>query len=477
VSAILWTAGEAANATGGQAIRNWEATGISIDSRTVKPGDLFVALAGPSYDGHDFIAAALAKGAVAAMAHRRPAAVSADAPLLMVDDTLKALTRLGLAGRARSQARFVGVTGSVGKTGTKEALRLAFSTQAETFANAGSLNNHWGVPLSLARLPQSVAIGIFEVGMNHAGELGPLSRMVRPEIAVITTVEAAHLEFFDSVEAIADAKAEIFEGVDPSGVAILNRDNAQFDRLALDAKARGIKRIVGFGEHAEAEARLIECQIEPEGSSVKADILGRRLDYRLAAPGRHWVQNSLAVLATVAVMGLDLGLAAGALGSFAAPKGRGQRRTLGLPGGSFELIDESYNASPAAMRAAFAVLGKTRIGAGGRRIAVLGDMRELGKTAGKLHAGLARPLIDAGIDLVLACGPLMAELQSALPREKRGGYAADSQGLVAAVIAAVKPGDVVLVKGSLGTRMAPIVEALLDLDRAAQPTARAANGH
>jgi UDP-N-acetylmuramoyl-tripeptide--D-alanyl-D-alanine ligase len=472
---VLWTSSEAARATSGHAMGQWQATGVSIDSRSVQAGDLFVALAGPSFDGHDFIAASLTKGAVAAMAHRRPLGLSADAPLLMVDDTLAALTRLGLAGRARSKARLVGVTGSVGKTGTKEALRLALSSQAETFANAESLNNHWGVPLSLARLPTSAALGVFEIGMNHPGELGPLSRMVRPDVAIITTIEAAHLEFFDSLETIADAKAEIFEGMDAKGSAVLNRDNAQFDRLARHARRHGITRIIGFGEQAGAEARLIDCRLEAMSSNVKADILGRRIDYRLAAPGRHWVQNSLGVLAVVAALGLDLGLAAATLASFSPPKGRGQRRHLGLPGGHFELIDESYNASPSAMRAAFAVLGHARPGSGGRRIAILGDMREMGPAAARLHGELAGPLMAAGVDLVLTCGPFMSELQAALPRDKRGGHAADSQGLIPAVLATVRPGDVVLVKGSLGTRMAPIVEALLALESAGRP-ARAANG-
>ena len=471
----LWTSGDLARATRGYAMGSWEASGVSIDSRSVQPGELFVALAGPSFDGHDFIAAALAKGAVAAMAHRRPAGLSANAPLLMVDDTLAALTRLGLAGRARSKARLVGVTGSVGKTGTKEALRLALSSQAETFANAGSLNNHWGVPLSLARLPMTAALGVFEIGMNHAGELGPLSRMVRPDVAIITAIEAAHLEFFASLEAIADAKAEIFEGMDAKASAVLNRDNAQFGRLAVQARRRGIAHIIGFGEHVGAEARLIDCRLEATDSQVKADILGRRLDYRLAAPGRHWVQNSLGVLAVVAALGLDLGLAAATLASFSPPKGRGQHRHLALPGGHFELIDESYNASPAAMRAVFAVLGHAKPGPGGRRIAVLGDMREMGPTSPRLHAELAGPLVAAGVDLVLTCGPLMNELQSTLPRDKRGGHAADSQSLIPAVVATVRPSDVVLVKGSLGTRMAPIVEALLALESADRP-ARRANG-
>jgi UDP-N-acetylmuramoyl-tripeptide--D-alanyl-D-alanine ligase len=475
---LAWTARDAAAATAGRLTgpADWQALGISIDSRTVKPGDLFVALAGPSFDGHDFVAAALAKGAVAAIVHRRPAGLFEQAPLLLVEDSLAGLTRLGIAGRARSRARFVGVTGSVGKTGTKEALRLALSTQAETYANEGSLNNHWGVPLSLARLPSDARLGVFELGMNHAGELGPLSRMVRPEVAVITTIEPVHLEFFDSLEAIADAKAEIFEGMTAGGAVVLNLDNGQFERLAGHARRRGITRIFGFGEHPGAAARLLACRLEATGSQVEAEVLGRHLDYRLGAPGRHWVQNSLAVLAAAASLDLDVGLAAGALAALSPPKGRGQRRQIALPGGWIELIDESYNASPAAMRAAFAVLARAKPGPRGRRIAVLGDMRELGPTAAALHAGLAPALAEAGIDLVLTCGPLMQALQSALPRERRGAHAGDSAALIPAVLAAIRPGDVVLVKGSLGTKMAPIVEALLRQDAGAG-IARAANGH
>jgi len=475
---LSWTAAETAEATGGRLVgpTGWRAEGISIDSRSVKPGELFVALKGPSFDGHDFVAAALAKGAVAALAHRRPMDLAEDAPLLLVEDSLAGLTRLGLAGRARSRARVVGVTGSVGKTGTKEALRRALSTQGETYANEGSLNNHWGVPLSLARLPPEVPLGVFELGMNHAGELGPLSRMVRPDVAVITTIEPVHLEFFASVEAIADAKAEIFEGMSPDGAAVLNQDNAHHERLAASARRHGIQRIFGFGEHPGAAARLLDCRLGATGSEVSAEILGRRLDYRLGAPGRHWVQNSLAVLAAVAALDLETGLAAGALAALTPPKGRGQRRRIELAGGTIELIDESYNASPAAMRAAFAVLARAEPGPRGRRIAVLGDMRELGTTAADLHAGLARPLVEAGVDLVLTCGPLMQALQSALPRSRRGAHAADSQGLIPAVLAVLRPGDVVLVKGSLGTRMAPIVEAILRQSGGA-PVARAANGH
>jgi UDP-N-acetylmuramoyl-tripeptide--D-alanyl-D-alanine ligase len=475
-SLALWTAPEAEAATGGRTTRAWSAGGVSIDSRTVKPGELFVALQGPNFDGHDFIAGALKAGAAAAVAARRPAKLPSDASLLLVSDTMAALEALGQAARRRTDAAFLAITGSVGKTGTKEMLRLALASAGATYASTGNLNNQWGVPLSLANMPRETAFGVFELGMNHAGEIGPLSRQVRPAIAIITTVEPAHLEFFPSVEAIADAKAEIFEGMDKDGVAILNRDNAHFDRLADAARHQGIGRIVGFGRHAEGEARLLDCTADAAGSRVSASILGERIDYRLAIPGQHWAINSLAALAAARLAGAKLAAAAAALANLAPLKGRGQRVRIHMPGGAFELIDESYNASPAAMRAAFAVLGQVRPGAGGRRIAVLGDMRELGAEAPQLHAALAGDLQAAGVDLVFTAGPLMAALDKALPTKRRGAHAADSGAVIPAVLAAVRPGDVVLVKGSLGSRMAPVVDALKALGGGgALP--RAANCH
>ncbi len=474
----LWTAAEAADATGGRPTRDWRAGGVSIDSRTVRRGDLFVALAGPNFDGHDFIGAALAAGAAAAIAARRPAGIAADAPLLLVGDTMAALESLGSAARRRATATFLAVTGSVGKTGTKEMLRLALATRGPTHASAGNLNNQWGVPLSLASMPRDAAFGVFELGMNHAGEIGPLSRQVRPRLAIITTVEPAHLEFFASVEAIADAMAEIFEGLDGDGIAVFNRDNPHYARLAEQARRTGVGSIVGFGRHPEAAARLVDSALTANGSTATADILGERTEYRLAAPGAHWLTNSLAALAAAKLAGAELAAAAAAIGSLTPLKGRGQRRTIRLPGGTFDLIDESYNASPAAMRAAFAVLGTATPGLGGRRIAVLGDMRELGPAADALHAALAADLESAGVDLVFSAGPHMAALDTALPARRRALHAADASGLIAPVAAAARPGDVVLVKGSLGSRMAPIVDALLALDRDGNGNLpRVANGH
>jgi UDP-N-acetylmuramoyl-tripeptide--D-alanyl-D-alanine ligase len=466
---VLWPAAAAAAATGGRArdggaASGWAATGVSIDSRTLAPGDLFVALRGPTHDGHDHVAAALAAGAAAALVDRVPPGLPEDAPLLLVADTMQALEALGTDARRRARGRFVAVTGSVGKTGTKEAIALALGAEAPTYASAGNLNNQWGVPLSLARLPPAVDYAVFELGMNHAGEILALTRQVRPDIAVITTIEAVHLEFFDSVAGIADAKAEIFAGMAPTGAAVLNRDNAWFDRLAGRARDHGLSRIIGFGRHPAAEARLIDCSLHASCSAVSASILGERLDYCLAMPGMHWVLNSLAVLAAVQAAGGEVGPAAAQLARLKPLKGRGQRLTVRLAGGPFEVIDESYNASPAALSATLGVLGRARPGAGGRRIAVLGDMLELGRDAPRLHAALAADVEASAVDLLFTAGPLMRHLHDTVPAARRGGHAADSAALAPLVAAAVRPGDIVLVKGSLGSRMAPLVEALRRLE-------------
>jgi UDP-N-acetylmuramoyl-tripeptide--D-alanyl-D-alanine ligase len=462
--AELWTSEEAAAATGGQPHGRWRAGGVSIDSRTVARGDLFVALAGPRFDGHDFVADALAKGAAAAVVSRVPAGVAPEAPLLRVGEPLEALIALGRAARARSRARIVGVTGSVGKTGIKEALRTVLSAQGPTSASEGSLNNHWGLPLSLARLPRDAAFGIFEMGMNHAGEIAPLTRLARPHVAVVTTVAAVHRAHFSSVDEIADAKAEILEGVDAGGAAVLNRDNAYFARLAAAAARCGIARIVSFGRDPAAAVRLMTAEPDADGATVRADVDGTVVAYRLEVPGDHWVDNSLCVLAAVAAFGADIDAAAAALSRVRPAKGRGQRFVVRLAAGSFVVIDDSYNANPSSMLAAFDVLGRARPGPGGRRIAVLGDMLELGEETPAMHAALAGPIAAHGIDLVFAAGPAMRHLYEALPAERRGGRAETSIALVAEVAAAVRPDDVILVKGSAGSRMGPIVADLLALD-------------
>ena len=352
------------------------------------------------------------------------------------------------------------MTGSVGKTGTKDALRLVLGRQGEAHASAASYNNQWGVPLSLALMPQSAKFGVFEIGMNHAGEITPLVKLVRPQVAMITTIAAVHLEFFGTLEAIADAKAEIFLGVEPGGAAVINADVPQFARLKSAAQKSGINHIVSFGERADADARLVKVSLQAETSTVQAHIFGHDVTYKLGAPGRHVVDNSLGVLAAAHLLGADLALAALALGDLRPPAGRGQRMTIDVPGGTVLLIDESYNANPTSMRAALALLGQVPMRGLGRRIAVLGDMLELGPDGAKLHAQLAEAVLEHAIDLVYCAGPLMKSLWDALPSERRGGYAENSVALEPVVLSAIAAADAVMVKGSLGSRMGRIVKAL-----------------
>jgi len=436
-------------------------SGISIDSRTVRPGEAYFAIKGDVHDGHDFVQAALNNGAalaVAANIHRDKFAASAR--LLIVPDVLAALGKLGIAARKRFAGKVLAVTGSVGKTSTKEMLRCVLSAQSLTHASVASFNNHWGVPLTLARCPQGNAFAVYEIGMNHAGEIEPLVKMVRPHVAVITTVEPVHLEFLGSIEAIADAKAEIFLGVEPGGGAVLNLDNPQFARLKQSAQAAHIARIVTFGENARADARLLELSLHPNCSAIHASILGHGITYKLGMPGRHMAMNSLAVLAAATLAGADLAHSALALSQMQPPSGRGARVTLGLPQGRALLIDESYNANPASMRAALNVLGQASVGKQGRRIAVLGDMLELGPTGPALHAALADAIEANRVDMTFCCGPLLRNLWEALPSSHRGGYADTSAQLESQVTGAIRSGDTVMVKGSLGSKMKLIVAAL-----------------
>jgi UDP-N-acetylmuramoyl-tripeptide--D-alanyl-D-alanine ligase len=459
----LWTVDAMATAMGAerQGALPQSILGISIDSRSIEPDEAFFAIHGDRRDGHDFVAAALAaKAGLAVVAADRRAQFANDAPLLVVPNVLAGLRDLAAAARARTQAKVIGVTGSVGKTGTKEALRLALSKDGETHASVASYNNHWGVPLSLARCPASARYAVFEMGMNHEGEIEPLSRLVRPHVAIITTIAPVHLEFLGSLAKIANAKAEIFFGVEPGGAAVLNRDIAQFAQLKRRAKEAGIARIVSFGEHAAADARAIKFALHPRCSTVQAQILGTELTYKIGAPGRHLVINSLAVLAAADLVGADLALAALALAEVAPVSGRGASIEIELPGGPALLIDDSYNANPVSMAAALAVLGQAPVGPRGRRIAVLGDMLELGPKGRALHRTLLDAVLANSIDLVFCCGPLMQALWQALPASRRGGYAEDSTALEAQVLPAIRAGDAVMVKGSLSSRMALIVKAL-----------------
>jgi UDP-N-acetylmuramoyl-tripeptide--D-alanyl-D-alanine ligase len=448
----LWTSAEAEAATLGKASRPFAVNGLSIDSRTLKEGDLYVAIKGDNRDGHDFVAAALAAKAGAALVSRAPADIGAGAPLLVVANTQRALEDLARAARARSDAKILAVTGSAGKTTTKEMLRLACGALGQTHTSNASYNNHWGVPLSVAGLPREAAFGVFEIGMNHFGEIRSLVSFVRPHVALITTIAPAHLEFFGTTDAIADAKSEIFEGLLPGGTALIPADNHQAERLMARAKQCGVARILSFGGKPGCDARLISYEQNGESAHVKADILGAPIEFRIGAPGRHIASNALGALLSIAAADGDVRNAAAALKDFSALKGRGAR----FAAGGVDVIDESYNANPASMAAALALLGN----AGGRRVVVLGDMLEMGPDAAAHHAGLAQAVDAARADLVFLCGPLMRSLWDALPAKYRTAYAPNSAELASLVTAALQTGDTVLVKGSNGSRMSVIIDAL-----------------
>ena len=428
------------------------ATGVSIDTRTLQRGDLFVAIKGDTHDGHDHIARAFAAGARAALVAR---AQDVSGPQFVVDDTLRGLERLGVAARARSGARILAITGSVGKTSAKEMARTALCALATTHASAASFNNHWGVPLTLARLPAEAAYGVFEIGMNHAGEITPLVGFVRPHVALVTTIGPVHIEHFGTLERIADAKAEIFSGIEPGGAAVLNRDAPQYARLAKAAA-----RVVSFGSSPGGDARLISCEAHGEGSRITVEIDGERIDFTLGAPGRHMAENAVGVLLALHTLGAPLRACAQALAGFAPAKGRGERFSLSTPGGALTLIDESYNANPISMRAALELLGAAQPGLGGRRIAVIGDMLELGAQGADLHAALAPDLVAAKVDLLFGAGPLTRALYDAAPAAMRGAHAASTEALSAPLIAALRAGDVVMIKASNGSRMGPLAANL-----------------
>lgn len=459
---LLWTSSDAEAATGGKATKSFEVQGVSIDSRTLKAGDLFIALKGDALDGHDYVEAAFKAGAAAALVLDSFQPKDPSWALLRVSDTMKALEGLGRAARARTKALVIGVTGSAGKTGTKEMLATMFGALGKTHASKKSFNNHWGVPLSLSLLPLDAQFAIFEMGMNHAGEMTALSAQVKPQVAVITTIEPAHIAHFKTTEAIADAKAEIFTGMEQSSIAILNADNPHFARLKSAAEKAGIRKIYGFGEEEDAQARLVDCTLHADSSRITADILGERVKYKINIPGKHIVQNSLGALAIVKATGNNLVKAVDALKNAEPTEGRGNRHSVTLEEGAPPLliIDESYNANPASMIAAFKVFEMVQPPEGGRRIAVLGDMLELGKDGPRLHADLANPLLRAKADLLFCCGLQMDALYHAIPEGWRGAHADDSRKLAELVVAAVKPGDVVLVKGSAGSKMGYVVHAL-----------------
>lgn len=457
----LWTAEEVATALGTTIAAPFEATGVTFDSRAVGKGDLFFALAGETTDGHGFVADALQRGAAAAVVSRD--VENAGGTLIRVPDTMKALVDLGRAGRRRSKARIASVTGSVGKTSTKDALRAMLSAQAPTSASAASFNNHVGVPISLARLPREARYGVFEIGMNHPGEIEPLARQVEAHVGVVTNVGPVHIGHMGSEEAIADEKACLFAGMaaDAGAVAVLNRDSRHFERIAGHARRFGVRRIVGFGRGEAADARLLSCSLQDSGSDVVALIHGRRIEYRLGAAGEHWVLNSIAALAVVEALGADVDRAAAMLAGVSASPGRGARRILKFGHGTVELLDESYNANPVSVGAMLAVLARTEPTGGGRRLLALGDMRELGEGADAFHAGLADAVAASGAAQVFLCGPHMRALWDRLAPAQRAVHRPDSAALAGDVAAALRAGDVIAVKGSLGSRMKVVVDAIV----------------
>ena len=476
-SNTLWTSAEVSKSVNGKTDGEWFATGVSIDTRSLESGDLFIALQGDNGDGHQFVKAALEKGAAAAIVSHQVEGVD-PSKLMIVGDTFKALQDLGKAARNRSAARIIGVTGSVGKTGTKEMLGKAFSAFGETSWSVKSFNNHWGVPLSLSRMHAGSDFGIFEMGMNHPDEITPLTEMVRPNIAIITTIAPVHVgNFSDGINGIAKAKAEIFSGLVDGGIAILNRDNEHFQTMIDEAKKANVQKILTFGEHEDADARLVDCLVASNGVRVQAQILGEDITFVLKDAGWHIAMNALSVLLAVKASGLDIQKAAKELEKIEPPAGRGKRELIdiGDKNNPITLIDESYNASPVAMQAAFKVLALIDPGRNGRRIAVLGDMLELGQDGARLHAELALPLRAANVDLVYTCGTLMKNLHDALPNDNRKFHAASSVELGQIVPDVLVPGDVVMIKGSLGSKMNVVVEALRALP-AKKKIANAAEG-
>ncbi len=473
----LWTSADAVTATGGRTTATWTASGVSIDTRTIQPGDLFVALK-DIRDGHDFVATALAKGAAAALVSHIPDDTASDAPLLIVDDVLQALGKLGQAARARTRAKVIGVTGSVGKTSTKEMLRRILTGQGRTHAAEASYNNHWGVPLTLARMPADTDFAVIEIGMNHPGEIAPLARLADLDIALITIVAAAHLEAFNSLEDIAREKAAIFDGLRPGGTAIFPGDQGITPILATKAAAVGAKAIT-FGNNDTADYHLTQVKLCDTATIVQATRQGTPSLFKVLSPGRHFAANGLGALAVADALHLDPMIAASDLGQWKPAAGRGTREHITLDiveETSFDLIDDAFNANPTSLAAALDVLiaatpkdGMGRVGKG-RRIAILGDMLELGPTEIALHEAVAQHPHLNKIDLIHCVGPRMKSLYAKLPRAQRGEWVADARDLAARSRSLIDAGDILLVKGSKGIKVSLIVDALRKLGHPAPDT-------
>jgi len=457
-----WNDDNAAQATGGEARGHWHASRVEIDSRKVQLGDLFVAIKGERLDGHIYVADALKRGAVAAVVSEVPQGLPHGAALLVVKDTLEALVAMGKFARARSKAKIVGVTGSVGKTSTKDMLKIALSAHGKTYATTGNFNNHIGTPLNLANFPPDAAFGVFEMGMNHSGEIRHLVEMVRPHVALVTNVEAVHLEFFKDVREIADAKAEIFEHMEKSATAVLNADNDHYAYLKQKALTAGVLQCLTFGENKDASARLVGYEPTQKGAEVTASIMGTTLSFSIGATGKHFATTALSVLCVAQALGLNLPKTAAALVDLVETSGRGKVLPLKVEGGTAWLIDDAYNASPASMKAAISKADEVWQAKGmkGRKIAALGNMLELGPEAPKLHAGLSGALVEHRFDQLYTAGALMQHLASAVPKEMCAVHMMEAQQLAPLLLKALKADDVLLIKGSNGSKMHEVSKTL-----------------
>ena len=462
MSSSLWTNMEIEGATNASTDgRNWSASGVSIDSRKVQPKDIFIAFKGSRVDGHCYVADAFEKGAAVAIVERKIDGLSEERPILIVENVQKALFQIACLARNRSEAEFVAVTGSVGKTSSKNLLAKALAQFDSVHATIGNLNNHIGAPLSLARLNASSRFAVFELGMNNTGEISLLSNLMRPKVALITNVHGVHLEQLKTERAIAEAKSEIFNGLLENGSAVLNQDSPWINLLKSRAEKKGIKNIITFGEDKKSDVQLLDWQSGEGKSFVKIQLNNEPYQYVLSEAGKHRALNSVGVLAVVHALGLDIRHAAECFKSISTPVGRGGQKNIDLTTGeTFCLVDESYNASPVAMKSAFSVLKSMKPGPGGRKIIVIGDMLELGKDALKLHAELIDDLLAAKPDVVFTVGKLMFELHKLLPNGLFGAHGATSIDVADQVANLIRAGDLVLVKGSLGTNMAPIIAAI-----------------
>ena len=456
---IIWDKAQIELATGGKprGADNWLISGISIDSRKINEGDLFIALTGDNFDGHAFINHALAKGAKAALVQYIPDGLAKDAPIIVVPDCYEALRDLAIFKRKNFTGEIIAITGSVGKTSTKEMLFAAFSAVGKSYCTQGNLNNHIGLPLSVARMADDTKFGIFEMGMNHADEISPLSVIAKPDISVITNIEAVHLENFNSLSGIADAKSEIFDGMSEGKIAILNRDNKYFTHLKEKALDKRLQ-IISFGELEGSDSKLLEFSEKNGVSSVKANIRGEEISYKLNLPGKHQVLNSLAVLSIVSASNSNLDIAIEGLESLKATAGRGLTSELEIDGKKITLIDDTYNASPASVKAAISNLASIKAEKNARAVIALGDMLELGNDEVQMHVDISKKLVENKIDLVFTAGDLSKHLFDALPDNMKGSWAKDSQSLSKLIKPSLQDGDILLIKGSRGMEMENVVK-------------------